>query len=112
MERVWDTISSRIDRFFNMRLMSRYVRAAEFVKRRVDEYLRENNIWFISELVDDSEYDNWLKVSVNVVVDLDSYDAVFKLWDKLCEVGYKGICKRDFHGVMIHVEPNYAHGLQ
>jgi len=108
MERAWDVISGRINSFFNNRRMNRYIKAANIVKQKTDDYLRKNNIKFTSKIVDDSEW-GWSKVSVDIIVDLDNYDEVFKLWDKLCEVGYEGISKEDLHGVMLHVEPNYVY---
>lgn len=87
------------------------MKAANLVKQKIDNYLRKNNIEFTSEIVDDSEYDAWYKVSVDIRVNLDDYDEITKLWDKLCEVGYKGISEEDIHGVFIRVEPNYVYIL-
>jgi len=109
MERAWDTISGYINSFFYHRTMNRYIKAANIVKQKVDDYLRKKNIKFTSKVIEDSE-PGWPKVAVEVIVDLDNYDEIFKLWDELIKVGYKGISKEDFHGVMIHVEPSYRYG--
>jgi len=103
MERVWNTISGYINSFFYKRTMNRYIKAANIVKHKVDDYLREKNIKFTSKVIDDSEW-HWPKVAVEVIVDLD-YDTIFKLWDELIEVGYKGISEEDVHGVFISVTP-------
>jgi len=109
MERAWNTISGYINSFFYKRTMDRYTRAAIIVKQKVDDYLREKDIKFTSKIIEDGELE-WPEVSVEVIVDLDNYDEVLKLWDKLCEVGYKAISKEDSHGVMLHVEPKYRYG--
>ena len=109
MERAWNTISGYINSFFYHRTMNRYIKVANVVKQKVDDYLREKNIKFTSKVIDDSEW-HWPKVSVEVIVDLDNYDEVLKLWDKLCEVGYEGISNEDLTGVMLHVEPSYRYG--
>jgi len=108
MERAWDTISGYINSFFYKRTMNRYIKAANIVKHKVDDYLREKNIKFTSKVIEDSE-PGWPKVSVDVIVDLDNYDEVFKLWDEVCKIGYKYVSKEDFLGVMIHVEPKYRY---
>jgi len=106
MERAWNTISNYINSLFYHRTMNRYIKAANIVKQKVDEYLREKNIKFTSKIVDDGEY-YWPRVAVKVIVDLYNYDEVLKLWDELCKVGYKDISKENVYGIFIYVEPNW-----
>ena len=108
MERVWDKISGCIDFFFYKRTINRYTKVAVIIKQKIDDYLREKNIKFTSEIINDSEPD-WAKVAIEVVVDLDNYDKVFKLWDELCEIGFKDLTNENIHGIMIHVEPRYRY---
>jgi len=111
MERVWNTISGYINFFFYHRTMNRYIKAANIVKQKVDDYLREKNIKFTSKVIENSE-PGWPKVAVEVIVDLDNYDEVLKLWNKLGLMAYEGIPKKDIHGVFVRVEPSYRHNKE
>lgn len=103
MERTWNTISGYINSFFYHRTMNRYIKVANIVKQKVDDYLREKNIKFTSKIIDDSEY-GLDEIVVEVKVDLDDYDEALKLWEELCKVGYKEISKKDSYGVYLDVD--------
>lgn len=106
MEKTWNELSAHINHFFLGRTMKRYMSAAILVKQKIDIYLEREGVKYTSKIVDESEID-WPKVSVDVTVELENYDAVLRLWEKLCKVGYQGISDNDINGVFISVEPTY-----
>lgn len=103
MEKIWSVISSRIDGFFFDRKMRQYTLSAFKIKERVDAYLDAKGIRHVSGVFPADEPD-WPKVRVEVLLDIDDYKELFKVWEELCAIGYKGMSSEEIMGVFIGCE--------
>ncbi len=103
MEKVWDDVSGRVNRWFDNRKLKRYRAMAAKMYPRIHDYLNSKGIKHAMFVGDDSE-GRWIKVDIRVFVDMPTYKDVLRLWDDVCKIAYAGL-GHDKVGVMVSLAP-------
>lgn len=102
-DNVWGSIAFQVNNWIDKQKLANYLNAAETAKINLDFYLKAKNLKYKILVRDDTEYYRWVKVVIEVYLDLP-FDECLDMMEELDDVLQKDMGKMERSGIYLQTE--------